>query len=330
MVETSDFPQANGLLKVGRVALAVNEGNSSDIAIAKYLGMTTARQGRYFRLAASLFGLVVNHKNHSELTKLGSAFAALQSDEDRAEFLSDLFLEAPFYQNAFKYLQEHNPDDKELKKWFITSYPASEETAKRRASSFKSYLRDSGFAEEKQKRLFVTPKYMEVVNSKKDSFKKEVFIEDLPDEIQEAVKDIENIQKSNLQETEKERLVQARLGQGKYRKDLVDFWKGRCALTNVHMPNFLVASHIQPWKSCDNEQRLSKYNGLLLQPNIDKAFDKGWITFEDDGSLIISPDFTIANEIGLAPGMSLSKVEPGHKVFLAHHRQHVFEKWKKA
>jgi hypothetical protein len=34
---------------------------------------------------------------------------------------------------------------------------------------------------------------------------------------------------------------------------------------------FLVASHIKPWRSCDNSERLSGVNGLLLSPHVDKA-----------------------------------------------------------
>jgi transposase len=51
----------------------------------------------------------------------------------------------------------------------------------------------------------------------------------------------------------------------------------------------LRASHIRPWRDSDNEARLDGENGLLLTPTIDHLFDRGFISFEDDGRLLISP-----------------------------------------
>ena len=51
----------------------------------------------------------------------------------------------------------------------------------------------------------------------------------------------------------------------------------------------LIASHIQPWRDSGNDQRLDGENGLLLTPTVDHLFDKGFISFEDSGELIVSP-----------------------------------------
>jgi putative restriction endonuclease len=48
------------------------------------------------------------------------------------------------------------------------------------------------------------------------------------------------------------------------------------------------ASHIKPWCESTNEERLNGENGLLLTPSIDHLFDRGFISFEDNGELLIS------------------------------------------
>ena len=75
-------------------------------------------------------------------------------------------------------------------------------------------------------------------------------------------------------ETEKKNLVSTRIGQGQFRKDLIDYWKG-CAATGYRNSRLLIASHIKPWRLADHQERLDPYNGLLLVPNLDKAFDLG-------------------------------------------------------
>lgn len=92
-----------------------------------------------------------------------------------------------------------------------------------------------------------------------------------------------------LNETEKEYISTARLGQGQFRKDLVKAYKGRCPITGIENDQLLVASHIKPWKVCTNSERLDPQNGILLSALIDKLFDKGLITFSNDGRIVISP-----------------------------------------
>ena len=54
-------------------------------------------------------------------------------------------------------------------------------------------------------------------------------------------------------------------------------------------PEHLIASHIKPWRESDNRERLFEGNGLLLTPTVDHLFDRGFISFENDGELLISP-----------------------------------------
>jgi hypothetical protein len=91
------------------------------------------------------------------------------------------------------------------------------------------------------------------------------------------------------QTTEAERLMVQRIGQDIFREALMDYWGGRCPLTGITEPALLRASHIVPWSECGDEQRLDVHNGLLLSALWDAAFDKGLVSFSNDGSVLASP-----------------------------------------
>lgn len=99
------------------------------------------------------------------------------------------------------------------------------------------------------------------------------------------VQDIAN--DKNIDGTEKLQLIKARKGQGIYRKNVSDIEK-TCRVTGTSDARFLIASHIKPWSKSENSERLDGHNGLMLAPHIDRLFDRGYISFEDDGGLILS------------------------------------------
>lgn len=90
--------------------------------------------------------------------------------------------------------------------------------------------------------------------------------------------------------TEAERLVVQRIGQDIFRSSLIEYWQGCCPLTGITDSALLRASHIVPWKDCDSEaDRLDVHNGFLLSALWDAAFDRGLVTFDDDGHPEYSP-----------------------------------------
>lgn len=127
--------------------------------------------------------------------------------------------------------------------------------------------------------------------------------------------------------TEKLALVKARRGQGKFRDGLIELW-GLCAVSECKELNVLRASHIMPWNVSNDTQRLDKYNGLLLSPNLDAAFDKGLITFTDDQRIVISKLLKADDRraLGIRSDFRLRRISRWHKRYLAYHRHHVFEK----
>ena len=88
--------------------------------------------------------------------------------------------------------------------------------------------------------------------------------------------------------TEAERLVIQRIGQDVFRDALLDYWGARCPLTGITERALLKASHIVPWADCSDQQRLDVHNGLLLSALWDAAFDKGLVSFADDGTAVAS------------------------------------------
>jgi hypothetical protein len=131
---------------------------------------------------------------------------------------------------------------------------------------------------------------------------------------------------TTIDTTEKQELVLARRGQGKFRRNLEQI-EDCCRLTGVRDRRFLRASHIKPWRLCEtNHERLDGYNGLLLTPTFDHLFDKGYISFSDDGAILISD--RLPNEVRCSLGLAAQAVNAktfteAHEKYLAFHRKGV-------
>ena len=128
-----------------------------------------------------------------------------------------------------------------------------------------------------------------------------------------------------LAEKDRAAMIRARLGQGEFRDKLVRFW-GSCAVTGCATLQLLVASHVKPWRDCDVSDARDLSNGLLLTPNLDRAFDLGYISFQDTGEIILSSMLTTqsASDLGVSANMRLQKAllaEQQH--FMQYHRSNI-------
>ncbi|MFM5055327.1 HNH endonuclease [Aeromonas veronii] len=141
-------------------------------------------------------------------------------------------------------------------------------------------------------------------------------------------KDVEDsyAELATLDETERLAIIQSRVGQGKFRRNVLNLW-GCCAVTGVTDERMLKASHIKPWRVADNEERLDPHNGLALVPNLDTLFDRGLITFDADGLIRTSTSINVnlLIQLGVKEGMRLQKIPARLEKYLKYHRQHVFE-----
>ena len=129
-----------------------------------------------------------------------------------------------------------------------------------------------------------------------------------------------------LAETEKDAVVKSRIGQGKFRKEMIRIW-GSGSVTGLHNITLLRASHMKPWKESTNSERINPYNGLLLIPNYDLLFDKGLITFDLDGKVIISEVLSFREQrvFRVDRKLHLRKVFEQSKEFLSFHNENVFK-----
>ena len=131
-----------------------------------------------------------------------------------------------------------------------------------------------------------------------------------------------------IPETTRLAIVKARIGQGIFRDEVAKVER-QCRLTGVEDRDHLVASHIKPWKDSDNRERLSGFNGLMLTPTPDHLFDKGFISFGDDGSLLYA---SRVNRAALAKmkipdeGFNAGRFTADQTEFLRYHRNFVFKK----
>lgn len=130
-----------------------------------------------------------------------------------------------------------------------------------------------------------------------------------------------------LTDTEREALIKARVGQSGYRDELLGYWGG-CAVTDCCVPMLLRASHIKPWRVASGAERLDPFNGLLLTPNLDLAFDQGLISFDDYGQILLGEDLDpdSARSLNITPDLRLRQIDPRHRGYLAWHRDNLFRK----
>ena len=144
----------------------------------------------------------------------------------------------------------------------------------------------------------------------------------------EGIEAIESFDKP-LVGIEREAIIKIRENQGKFRKRMFKKYGKKCCICGVTLPDLLIASHIKPWCKSDENEKLSYENGLLLCPNHDKLFDSGYISFNDDGSILISPSLTGDNSIftNARSEMHLNaeQLSAEMKRYLEYHRQNIYK-----
>jgi len=104
-----------------------------------------------------------------------------------------------------------------------------------------------------------------------------------------------------LEGKEKEAVVKVRINQDKFREKLINKYK-KCCLCNVNMNELLVASHIH-----------------------DKLFDRGYISFDDTGRILISERLDDNNRMymNITAKMKIDITEENIK-YIKYHRKNVF------
>lgn len=140
-------------------------------------------------------------------------------------------------------------------------------------------------------------------------------------ESSEVTADINEIVERAIGKTTKRRLIDARLGQGMFRSDLDRLWDERCAVSGCNVRGILRASHVKCWRDSNDRERLDPANGLLLTADLDALFDRGLISFHDDGEMQISHQLSKSDrELFRLPRSLRKPVSTAQTPYLAAHR----------
>lgn len=170
--------------------------------------------------------------------------------------------------------------------------------------------------------------YKEIEAVNKVDFKESV-ISEQNKIVQEHLNNIASIIEKEIEQVhvygeEKKALTKIRINQSVFRELLLKRYSG-CCLCNVNDKNFLVASHIKPWAKSNSEEKLDVNNGLLLCPNHDRLFDKGYISFDNDGRILISNKLSHNSLIymNIRENMKINITDEAKK-YMKYHRENIF------
>jgi len=157
---------------------------------------------------------------------------------------------------------------------------------------------------------------------------KEVFVQNriVIDESLDDQHENEILQKTSLKPREKEQLVKSRRGQGIFKSNVKHFEKS-CRVTGITNKKHLIASHIKPWRFSDDTEKIDGENGLMLSYHIDHLFDKGFITFLENGKIMLSPilDLNVVSAWGINTEINVGKFTKKQTEYLKFHRENIFK-----
>jgi putative restriction endonuclease len=134
-------------------------------------------------------------------------------------------------------------------------------------------------------------------------------------------------QRTDIGLKDKRQLVSARTGRGIFRENVERIEKA-CRVTGVLDRRHLRASHIKPWKLATDDEKLDGFNGLLLSPHIGHLFERGHLSFADDGQLMISTHLnpSVCKAWGLDKARRAPSFRAEQCAYLDFHRRQVFER----
>lgn len=157
----------------------------------------------------------------------------------------------------------------------------------------------------------------------------------LNDEVLEYIKNydserndfISKISSNNIEGKEKDVLVKSRVNQSIFRENLLKKYNNQCCLCELSIPDLLISSHIKPWSVSDSNEKVDVNNGLLLCANHDKLFDKGLISFDENGNIIISSKLSNMDK-KLSNIQNDNKIELDYNMnnYMKYHRRYIFKK----
>jgi len=99
-----------------------------------------------------------------------------------------------------------------------------------------------------------------------------------------------------------------------------------CLITNVTEDRILEACHIKPFSKCESEEeQYDVANGIVLTPTYHVLFDLGFISFKDNGTILISPFLSNMNKsrLQLIDGKTY-RIPKKCSKYLEYHRKNIY------
>jgi putative restriction endonuclease len=133
-------------------------------------------------------------------------------------------------------------------------------------------------------------------------------------------------QRTDISAAKKSDLLRARYGQGAFRVNLEQNEQS-CRITGALDRRHLWARHIKPWSQCEDAERLDGNNGLMMSPHMAHLFDRGYISFTDDGDLLVSQELNpvVLENWHIKRPLNVGRFSPEQCYYLDHHRREVFQ-----
>ena len=126
---------------------------------------------------------------------------------------------------------------------------------------------------------------------------------------------------------EKIQLTKSRRGQGIFKAN-VRLIENHCRITGVTNIKHLRASHIKPWSMSSKEEKLDGFNGLLLSPHVDHLFDRGFISFQNSGNLLVSKELNpiVLSQWNILDSINVGMFKKNQEKYLEFHRDAIFQR----
>jgi len=213
----------------------------------------------------------------------------------------------------------------EIANYLIKTYPREckekqEKTNKDDSELFEQLKREVSNASRKD--------VVNLIDKNQYFYSNDLFNESEINKVQSALNNKNFSEDEIIRITYKLREVRVRIGQNKFRKSLLEEL-GYCPFTKISEESLLIASHIKPWAKSTDMEKLDIRNGFIFTPTYDSLFDKGFISFKNDKSIILSekinPDIFKILNIKKNDKINLLPIE-GRKEYLEYHRDIVFKK----
>jgi putative restriction endonuclease len=133
-------------------------------------------------------------------------------------------------------------------------------------------------------------------------------------------------QRTDISAGQKTDLLKARYGQGVFRTN-VEQVEHSCRVTGVLDRRHLWARHIKPWSECNDLEKVDGCNGLLMSPHMAHLFERGYISFSDDGELLVSQELNpvVLDNWRIRLPVSVGQFRPEQCYFLEYHRREIFQ-----